>query len=56
MTLLADRFESTAHDGPVAYAHFLATTGDAEESARYRQEAVAVVGQFLDAFQAALSS
>ncbi|MCL2782254.1 MAG: hypothetical protein FWD74_12370, partial [Actinomycetia bacterium] len=51
VTLLAERFASAAHDGPVAYANFLATTDDAEERARFRQEAFAVVRQFLIAFR-----
>ncbi|MHB1445387.1 MAG: hypothetical protein ACYCZV_07005 [Acidimicrobiales bacterium] len=44
LALLAERFESADHDGPHAYAAF---HGDAEDVARLRQEAVAVVGQFL---------
>lgn len=50
MTLLTDRFATVDHDGPAAYAHFLAVTGDADEAARLRQEASAVVRQFVKAF------
>jgi hypothetical protein len=42
MRLLADRFSTVDDDGPHAYANFL-------ESARLRQEAVAVVRAFLAA-------
>ncbi|HEV2886745.1 MAG TPA: hypothetical protein VGX49_07540 [Jatrophihabitans sp.] len=55
MTLMAERFESAAHDGPAAYAHFLAVTGEDEEAARFRQDAFAVVRQFLKAFRESLS-
>ncbi|MGH3305093.1 MAG: hypothetical protein ACRDOK_26185 [Streptosporangiaceae bacterium] len=51
LQLLAARFESAAHDGPHAYAAFL-DDGDADDVARLRQEAVAVVRQFLSAFHA----
>jgi hypothetical protein len=51
MTLLAERFESAGHDGPAAYANFLAVTGADEERARLRQEATAVVRQFVTAFR-----
>jgi hypothetical protein len=46
LTLLAERFESADHDGPHAYAAFLGD-GDTDDVARLRQEAVAVVRQFL---------
>ena len=46
LALLAERFESADHDGPHAYAAFL-DDGDAEELARLRQEAVAVIRQFM---------
>lgn len=46
LRLLADRFASVDHDGPRAYAAFL-SDGDAEADARSRQEAVAVVREFL---------
>jgi len=52
ITLLAERFAPATHDGPAAYANFLATSGDDDELARYRQEAFAVVRQFLEAFRA----
>lgn len=51
MTLLAERFESTAHDGPAAYANFLADPNDAEDAARLRQEAVGVIQQFSKGFR-----
>jgi hypothetical protein len=51
---MAERFESAAHDGPAAYSNFLAVSGDGEEVARLRQEAFAVVRQFLEAFRDAL--
>ena len=49
LQLLAGRFESVDHDGPHAYGAFLGGGGDAEAEARLRQEAVAVVREFLDA-------
>jgi predicted nucleotidyltransferase len=49
LRLLADRFASVENDGPHAYAGFLAEDGDADEAARFRQEAVAVVRTFLAA-------
>jgi hypothetical protein len=49
LQLLAARFESTDQDGPRAYGVFLAEDGDEEEAARLRQEAVAVVREFLGA-------
>lgn len=48
LQLLAERFGSVDHDGPVAYSAFL-DEGDADQSARHRQEAVAVVRDFLGA-------
>ena len=48
LQLLAERFESADHDGPHAYGAFLAEAGDEEEAARLRQEAVAVVRNFLN--------
>lgn len=48
LQLLAERYQSADHDGAVAYAAFL-HDGNAESTAQHRQEAVAVVGQFLDA-------
>ena len=44
---LRERFESPEVDGPVAYASFLAERDDHEHEARLRNEAVAVVRQFL---------
>lgn len=46
--LLAERFESADHDGPYACSAFL-DDGDPDAAARRRQEAVAVVREFLDA-------
>lgn len=51
LQLLAARFASTDQDGPHGYAAFL-DDGDAEEVARLRREAIAVVRQFLSAFDA----
>jgi hypothetical protein len=51
MRLLAERFKSAGHDGPHAYGTFLADDGDDEEAARLRQEAVAVVRNFLAAMR-----
>jgi hypothetical protein len=48
LRLLAERYESADDDGAVAYAAFL-DDGDAENAARLRQEAVAVVRDFLNA-------
>ena len=49
LRLLAERFASVDDDGAHAYAGFLAEDGDADEAARLRQEAVAVVRAFLAA-------
>ncbi|MEE3751448.1 hypothetical protein [Mycobacterium intracellulare] len=49
LRLLAERFSAVDNDGPHAYAGFLAEDGDADEAARLRQEAVAVVRTFLTA-------
>lgn len=49
MRLLAERFESAEHDGPRAYSGFL-NDGDAIADAQRRQEAVAVVRQFIEAY------
>lgn len=51
MVLLAERFETVSHDGPSAYAQFLAAPGDVDDGARLRQEALAVVRAFLSAFK-----
>jgi len=50
LTLLGERFRDTEHDGPNAYALFLAAPGDEDERARLRQEAVATVREFLRGF------
>jgi hypothetical protein len=47
LKLLEERFCDTANDGPNAYAAFLAAGIDEEEKARLRQEAVAIVSDFL---------
>ena len=49
--LLSERFADADQDGPHAYGTFLADAGDAEETARLRQEAVAVVRGFLAALR-----
>jgi hypothetical protein len=51
LQLLAERFESADHDGPRAYGTFLADEGGEEEAARLRQEAVAVIREFLAAMR-----
>jgi len=48
LQLLAERFETVGHDGPRAYGAFL-DDGDPDDTARLRQEAVAVVREFLRA-------
>ncbi|MCY3948055.1 MAG: hypothetical protein OXF61_02505 [Acidimicrobiaceae bacterium] len=47
LELLRERFASPDNDAPVAYANFLADRDDHEHKARLRNEAVAVVRQFL---------
>lgn len=47
LELLRERFASTEHDGPQAYANFLAEPGDALRSAQLRNTAVEAVRQFL---------
>lgn len=49
LRVLAERFTSADHDGPTAYAAFLAETDDIDGDARLRNEAIAAVGQFLAA-------
>ena len=50
--LLAERFDSAEHDGPHAYGAFLADEGgDDDALARLRQEAVAVVREFIQAMR-----
>ena len=48
LQLLAQRFGSPQHDGPSAYANFLAQPEDAIRREQLRNEAVLAVGQFLD--------
>jgi hypothetical protein len=48
LRLLTERFASADHDGPRAYGAFLSEAGDEEQAARLRQEAVAVVRNFLN--------
>ena len=52
VALLAARFADAGHDGPHAYASFLADSDDNEAKARLRNEAVAAVGQYLASFHA----
>jgi hypothetical protein len=49
LELLAERFASADRDGPSAYGAFL-DDGDSDAAGQRRQEAVAVVREFLDAF------
>jgi hypothetical protein len=49
LRLLSERFADADQDGPHAYAAFLSDADDHEETARLRQEAVAVVRDFLAA-------
>jgi hypothetical protein len=51
LRLLSERFADADQDGPHAYGAFLADVGDDEETARLRQEAVAVVRAFLAAMR-----
>jgi hypothetical protein len=53
LSLLEDRFRDPAADGPSAYASFLAFPDDEEDKARLRQETVANVRAFADAFREA---
>jgi hypothetical protein len=50
LDLLEERFRESGHDGPSAYALFLAPPDDDEQNARLRQEAVATVREFLRGF------
>ena len=52
LQMLAERFLSADHDGPSAYADFLAEPDDIDGNARLRNEAVAAVSQFLTAARA----
>ena len=47
LSMLGERFAAVTHDGPIAYGAFLAGIDDEEGAARLRQEAVAVVREFL---------
>jgi hypothetical protein len=47
LLLLEERFRDANQDGPSAYASFLAAENDEETRARLRQEAVAIVREFL---------
>jgi hypothetical protein len=51
LRLLSERFADAEQDGPRAYGAFLAADGDEGEKARLRQEAVAVVREFLAGMQ-----
>jgi predicted nucleotidyltransferase len=46
LVLLGERFQDATQDGPHAYATFLAIPDDAQQNARLRQEAVAVIRGF----------
>ena len=50
--LRSERFADSDHDGPRAYAEFLADPDDDEAKARLRNEAVAVIDQYLAGFHA----
>ncbi len=50
LALLSERFRDAAQDGPTAYGIFLSTPGNDDEAARFRQEAVATVRQFLGTY------
>ena len=52
LQMLTERFRSADHDGPSAYAAFLAEPDDIDGNARLRNEAVAAVSQFLTAARA----
>jgi len=47
LALMEQRFLDVAQDGPRSYATFLTRPGDDEQSARFRQQAVATVDRFL---------
>ncbi len=50
IALLAACFADAGHDGPHAYASFLADSDDAAAKARLRNEAVAAIDQYLTSF------
>lgn len=51
LSLLEKRFQDADQDGPNGYASFLADSGDEEGGARFRQEAVATIREFLRGFE-----
>ena len=53
LILLEERFRDANQDGPHAYASFLGEPGDVNENARFRQEAVATIIEFLRGFREA---
>jgi hypothetical protein len=53
LALAEERFHDASHDGPHAYAAFLAERDDEEERARLRQQAVATVQEFFRGLRAA---
>jgi len=55
LELLEERFQEAGHDGPSAYALFLADPDDEDERARLRQEAVASMREFFRGFREAES-
>lgn len=52
VVLLAERFADANHDGPHAYASFLAEADDDEAKARLRNQAIAVIDSYLAGFHA----
>lgn len=50
--MMGERFRDAAHDGPAAYASFLAADSDEQERPRLGQQAAAVVRTFLAGFRA----
>jgi hypothetical protein len=51
LDLLSQRFANVNQDGPSSYAAFLTEPDDQDQAARLRQEAVAVVREFLNAYR-----
>lgn len=55
LTWLAERFADVGQDGPRAYANFLASGDDPDESARLRRQAVASARAFIGGLREAAS-
>lgn len=53
LILLEERFRDASKDGPHAYASFLASADDEEGKARLRQQAVAIVREFMQGVRGA---